>query len=54
MIEDKLDFTIKIIENYFFGTDGDCGEQLFINFFKEHKEMFINSKISESIENRIE
>jgi len=54
MIEDKLDQTIKIIENYFFGTEGDCGEQLFINFSKENKEMFNNSKLSESTENRIE
>jgi hypothetical protein len=43
LIADKLDLTINIIENYFFGTEGDCGEQLFINFSKEHKEMFINS-----------
>ncbi len=54
MNDDKLDETIKIIENYFFGAEGECGEQLFKNFSKEHKEIFKNSNISDSTENRIE
>lgn len=54
MTDDKLEQTIKIIEDYFFGTQDDCGEQLFINFSREHKDVFKNFKTSESTENRIE
>lgn len=51
---DKLDDTIKIIENYFFGTEGECGEQLFKNFSKDNRENFKSLDISDSTENRIE
>ena len=54
MNDDKLDDTIKIIENYFFGTEGECGEQLFKKFSNENKDNFKNFDISDSTENRIE
>jgi len=54
MNDDKLDDSIKIIENYFFGTDGENGEQLFKNFLKDNKENFKGLDISDSTENRIE
>ena len=51
-IDDQLlDDTIKAIENYLFGKGDNCGERLFIDFAKENKKYFINSKIGKSTEN---
>ena len=51
-IDDQLlDDTIKAIENYLFGKGDNCGERLFIDFARENKKYFINSKIGKSTEN---
>lgn len=52
--EDYLEDAIKSIEDYFFGTGEDCGEKLFMNFAKEHKEAFSKAKLSGSTENNFE
>ena len=54
MNEDKLDESIEMIENYFFGESGDCGEKLFLDFAREHKIEFLNAKLNESTENKFE
>jgi len=52
--DEKLDIALKAIEDYYFGNDEDCGEKLFINFAKKHKNEFIIGKLSESTENKFE
>ncbi len=52
MCDDILDNTIKIIENYYFGQSGECGEKLFIDFAAKHKSKFAASKLSNSTENQ--
>lgn len=54
MGDELLDETIQNIENYFFGTGEDCGEQLFIKFAKENKNVFAKAKLSHSSENDIQ
>ena len=54
MNEDKLDESIQMIENYFFGEVGDCGEKLFLDFARENKKVFLNAKLNESTENKFE
>jgi hypothetical protein len=54
MNDNKLDNTLKIIEDYYFGEGKDCGEQLFINFAQIHKDKFKKFKLSDSTENNFE
>jgi hypothetical protein len=54
MNDDKFNFTIKEIENYFFGIEEDCGEKLFIDFAKVHKEDFMKSRINSFTENEFQ
>jgi hypothetical protein len=54
MNDDKIINTIKEIEKYYFGDGGDCGEKLFIDFAKSHKEDFMKSKINHSTENEFQ
>ena len=51
MEEEQLDDAIKNIENYFFGTGDNCGEQLFIDFARTNKNIFLQAKLSHSTEN---
>lgn len=54
MSDDKIIESIECLEKYFFGESGECGEKLFIDFAKKHNNEFINSKISDSTENKFE
>ena len=52
--DEILNETIKGIEDYFFGTEGECGEKLFIDFAKENKQKFLDAKLTSSTENKLE
>jgi hypothetical protein len=52
--DESLNSALILIENYYFGEGENCGERLFIDFAKKHKTVFLNSKISESTENKFE
>ncbi len=64
MLDEKIEKSIHIIEAYFFkeldenknkfGESIDCGEKLFIDFAKKYKNEFLNSKLTESTENKFE
>ena len=54
MSDEKIDESIEVLEKYFFGDGEECGERLFLDFAKEYKSEFINSKISDSTENKFE
>jgi hypothetical protein len=54
MNDEKLDLAIQVLEDFYFGESGDCGEKLFINFAKKYKQEFFNSKLSMSTENKFE
>ena len=58
MSDEKIDQAVKNIEDFFFTNvdhlNKECGEKLYIDFAKEHKNEFINCKLSNSTENKFE
>jgi hypothetical protein len=67
MSDDRLDESIRIIEEYFFDEEDkertineyknyskDCGEKLFVDFAQKYKNEFMNCKLNESTENKFE
>jgi hypothetical protein len=67
MQDDKIDESIRLIEEFFFNEEDiersdedyktynkECGEKLFIDFAKKYKKEFMNCKLNKSTENKFE
>jgi hypothetical protein len=52
--EEKIGTAIKHIEEYYLGEGEECGEQLFIEFAKKNKKVFLDAKINDSTQNNFE
>ena len=50
----SLENTIKAVEDFYFGKEGDCGLIFFSDFAKEFEGSFTKSNISDSTENKFE
>ena len=54
MLDNKTYEAIELIESFLFGEGEECGEKLYIDFAKKYKNEFMNSKLTESTENKFE
>jgi hypothetical protein len=61
MSDNLLNLTINKIEEFLFSDheqrkdqSRDCGEKLFKDFAKKHRDILINCKLSDSTENKFE
>lgn len=53
-IPDKIDQTMRKIEDFYFGEEGDSGEQMLSNFASKHSHLFGRHMRATEVENRLE